>query len=1176
MDIRQTLMEAYQAGWISLEELEKMEESILNCEDSEIFWQVLKDSVSALQFQEIQKLHGAKKEDIAVKEEDTVILQGSQIKTILDNFVGIDRIEEIKQLVAGDRYQMQETLGMGGMGIVFKAYDMVLQIPVALKVPQHIGKEHIERFLQDARSAVRIHHPHIVRIYNVSSTPYPHYSMEYIYGKNLLQILTSEKIHIPMACDIVYKIALALQEVHKQGVIHRDIKPSNIMIDSQGEPKLMDFGMAKIKESHFTTTGQILGTPQYMPPEQISSAFYSTSSAIDARSDIYSLGTTLYTLLTKKPPFEGDNLYAILRAVLEDKIIEPKKWNPHVPAELNAICLKSMEKRQEKRYSCALEMAQDIDNYLHGRPISARSLNFWEKSYQFVLLNKKIFLFGMVLSFSLILGAIVSFVQWQRAEKNLIEARHFQGRTFLEKAQGLYNSKNIFWAKILAEESLGMGKQHAFPLLKKDTAEWNHAYRMLADGLDFRFLYQIPMKGVMYSVDFSLDGRFLLLAGWDKKMYLWDLAKSKAIQEDQMSSEIYGISRHPQKEIFACVDASGHIALWNFSSWQMLQKWQREGIHSVCFSPQGKLAYADIYGQIFLRDIDTLSETIYKQGKGNINAFCFTPDGKSLLIAKEKGLLEIRDVASGNLIKSHQEESGKDIYALSIHRNGKILATGREDGVLELWNLETQKRIYSTKYCQGAIYTLAFSPNGTMLAAGNSEESITIWQFQDTALSLSLLSAFFGTHHGNIHSLSFSPDGRVLVSAGADGFIRLWATSIQEQTVLLSPDFKQEASKGILLSLALHPDGKTLVSGGSREGRAELNLWDITLGVWQGALPAMGKSIYNVKFSPDGKMLASGGHRLELWDFEKKEKIFIPCIEKAREIKTLDFTWDSKMLIFSSFENPVFFLDISEKKLYPFTESIPSVQIIRLCPKGNFLALTGQEKDIYLKNIRLPDQNMLKLSDHSARISCMNFSPDGKLLASGSYDLTIRLWDLEAKRCIAVLDGHKQVIRDIAFTQDGKILASGGSGEIQIWNLMSFKEILSFSLTSRIQSMLFCNHDKTLVSASSDMKIRLRDIEESFPRYTENLDYKCDSFLFDNDKKRDSIFYTNSLSCKAPIGSHLGLLQKVSDQENLIKSLCWQYWITGNEKAARHLVEKWPQVCDPILVKKIQSTFSEK
>jgi eukaryotic-like serine/threonine-protein kinase len=295
-----------------------------------------------------------------------------------------------KNVQAGKRirylgdYELLEELGRGGMGVVFKARQISLNRVVAVKMILSgllASDEAVRRFRSEAENAARLGHPGIVPIFEVGEHEGLHYfSMAYVEGQSLSRMIAEHPLPPREAARIMALTAEAVAFAHGQGVIHRDLKPANILIDESGKPRITDFGLAKRldEDSSFSHSGAAIGTPSYMPPEQASGH----SKRIDARSDVYSLGATLYAMLSGRPPFQADNPSDTCLQVIQQEPIPLRQLNPKVPRDLETICLKCLEKEPRRRYASAREYAEEIARHLRGEPIRARPVGPSERLWR--------------------------------------------------------------------------------------------------------------------------------------------------------------------------------------------------------------------------------------------------------------------------------------------------------------------------------------------------------------------------------------------------------------------------------------------------------------------------------------------------------------------------------------------------------------------------------------------------------------------------------------------------------------------------------------------------------------------------------------------------------------------------------------------------------------------------
>jgi tRNA A-37 threonylcarbamoyl transferase component Bud32 len=272
-------------------------------------------------------------------------------------------------------YELVEEIARGGMGVVYKARQMSLNRPVALKMilaGEWATPESRQRFRAEAEAAANLQHPNIVAIHEVGEHEGQQYfSMDFIAGKNLAELVRGNPLSPQRAASYVKTIAEAIHFAHQRGILHRDLKPQNVLIDADDRPRITDFGLAKRVEtdSGLTRTGDVLGSPSYMPPEQASSR----ADEVGPQSDVYSLGAILYELLTGRPPFRGATTWETICLVLQTPPVSLRQLNPAVPRDLETICLKCLEKSPPNRFSSAQQLAEELERFLRGERILSSS-----------------------------------------------------------------------------------------------------------------------------------------------------------------------------------------------------------------------------------------------------------------------------------------------------------------------------------------------------------------------------------------------------------------------------------------------------------------------------------------------------------------------------------------------------------------------------------------------------------------------------------------------------------------------------------------------------------------------------------------------------------------------------------------------------------------------------------
>jgi eukaryotic-like serine/threonine-protein kinase len=291
----------------------------------------------------------------------------------------IDNLAPSAPLPVLGKFELLVEIGRGGMGVVYKARQKDLDRIVALKMilgSQLQSQDVIQRFRDEARAAAAVSHPNITTVYEAGELlGLPYMAIQFVDGPSLAGRLRRGPLPPETAARIVADVARAVEHLHARGIIHRDLKPSNILLDADGQPYVTDFGLVKMLEvdSHKTTTGAILGTPSYIAPEQASGH----AAEVGPRSDIYSLGAVLYECLTGRPPFLEAMPLDTLVQVMEGEPARPRELNPHLPRDLEAICLRCLEKTPERRYATAVAVADNLERFLNGDPVEGLTPGMW-------------------------------------------------------------------------------------------------------------------------------------------------------------------------------------------------------------------------------------------------------------------------------------------------------------------------------------------------------------------------------------------------------------------------------------------------------------------------------------------------------------------------------------------------------------------------------------------------------------------------------------------------------------------------------------------------------------------------------------------------------------------------------------------------------------------------------
>ena len=313
-------------------------------------------------------------------------------------------------------YELVEEIARGGMGVVYKARQVTLNRTVAVKMilaGQLASQAEVDRFYAEARAAATLDHPNIVPIFEVGQHQQQHYfSMGYVAGESLAQRLSGGPLPPREAAELLLTVCRAVQYAHQHGIIHRDLKPANILLDQQGRPRVTDFGLAKRQggDVSLTASGQILGTPSYMPPEQAAGRV----DAVGPSADVYALGAILYAAISGRPPFQAASSLETLRQVMQNEPLALRQLIPDVPRDLETIVLKCLEKSIPRRYASAEQLADELQRYLSGHPILARPVSRAEHAWRWCKRNPVVASLSAVAAALLVGIAIVSTMAYFR------------------------------------------------------------------------------------------------------------------------------------------------------------------------------------------------------------------------------------------------------------------------------------------------------------------------------------------------------------------------------------------------------------------------------------------------------------------------------------------------------------------------------------------------------------------------------------------------------------------------------------------------------------------------------------------------------------------------------------------------------------------------------------------
>jgi len=704
-------------------------------------------------------------------------------------------------------YELLEVLGRGGMGVVYKARQVSLDRCVALKVlsPSVLGNpETVHRFRTEAVTAASLQHPNIVAVHEVGHVAGLHYLvMDYVPGPTLAEVSRSSPLAGSRAARYLRIVAEAVHFAHERGVLHRDLKPSNILVDEDDHPRVTDFGLAKRVEgdSEFTLSGQVLGSPAFIPPEQASGQ----RGLVGRRSDVYALGGILYQLLTGRPPFVGEGLAETLERVLHTEPLRPRLLNPAIPRDLETVCLRCLEKEPDRRYPTAQALAEELGRWLDGRPILARPLGALGRTTRWCQRKPLIAMLaaGLVLSIAAGFGGVLT--QLHRARSAELDVRRRAYAADMGLVQQALETGDLGRARQLLDRHRPPGpatSPQAPSASRSDLRGWEWRYlwaRCRSDPNTILARYPDEVSALA----FSEDGSRLTVGLGDGSGSLWDVPAQRPVLE-WPKGERQPLASSRSGRLLARVERTGSnvtVSVSDTASGRNLMRWaQSHEVLSMAFSPaEDELATLTHDGVLRVCNLDTGRESLpclasardHVPGRYTVTTspwefepmgsnaskeygrVLYSPDARYLILGEANPQVRLLDRTTTNETVLPLDPPGDGITALAVSPDGQWLAAGCgwADRRIHLWDLRSRtERTFHGH--QGWITGLAFSPDSQALASVGADRTLRVWNVPRGDEK----RRFHGSPD-RLLSVAWAPDNRALVTGGADGIVRRWDTA---------------------------------------------------------------------------------------------------------------------------------------------------------------------------------------------------------------------------------------------------------------------------------------------------------------------------------------------------------------------------------------------------------------